>query len=71
MSKLLDDVLEEINVYMDSIEFVHNKKLLVALHCEHKDLWGIAELKNARKAYLFGVAIHNEDHAKVKGWYTN
>ena len=71
MSKLLDDVSEEINVYMDSIELVHNKKPLVALYCEHKDLWAIEELKNPRKAYLFDVAIHNERHAKVSGWYTN
>ena len=71
MSKLLDDVIEEISVYMDSIELIHIKKPLVALHCEHKDLWAIEEIKNARKAYLFNVAIHNESHAKISGWYSN
>ena len=71
MSKLLDDTIEEINVYMDSVELIHIKKPLVALHCEHKDLWAIKELNNARKAYLFDVAIHNQSHAKLIGWYSN
>lgn len=71
MSDLLDNTIDEIIVYMDSIELIHIKKPLVALYCEHKDLWAINELNDARKAYLFDVAIHNQSHAKLSGWYAS
>lgn len=61
--------IETVNIFVDKIENLHYKEKLTNEHRTYTDNWGEFATGNSRGSFLFDVAIHNERHSQLNGYY--